>query len=200
MASPGRRTLSESASKDLLRGFGVPMAAEHQAHDPAAAVAAAEKLGLPVVAKLCGDAIAHKTERGLVRLKLTTADEVRRAATDLLAAARPEDGPVTVLVAPMVRGHRELIAGVVRDDQFGASVMLGVGGVLAEAVADVVFRPAPLDRITAHEMIDDLATQRMLGEFRGEAAVDRDILADCLVGLGRLADERPDVASGDLTP
>ncbi len=192
--------MSESASKDLLRGFGVPMAAEREAHDPAAAVAAAEELGLPVVAKLCGDAIAHKTERGLVRLKLATADEVRRAATELLAAARPEDGPVTVLVAPMVRGNRELIAGVVRDEQFGASVMLGVGGVLAEAVADVVFRPAPLDRITAHEMIDDLATQRMLGEFRGEAAVDRETLVDVLVGLGRLADERPDVASVDVNP
>ena len=76
----------------------------------------------------------------------------------------------------MVRGNRELIAGVLRDPQFGPTVMLGVGGILAEAVADVVFRPAPVDDVTAHEMIDQLATQRLLGEFRGEAAVDRDAL------------------------
>ncbi|NDA78612.1 MAG: CoA-binding protein, partial [Actinobacteria bacterium] len=159
MAAPTSRTLSESASKDLLRSFGVPMADEREVTDAAGAVAAAAELGFPVVAKLCGDAIAHKTERGLVRLKLGSEDAVRQAAAELLAAARPDDGPVTVLVAPMVQGNRELIAGVVRDAQFGASVMLGVGGILAEAVADVVFRPAPLDRVTAGEMISDLATQ-----------------------------------------
>ena len=77
-----------------------------------------------------------------------------------------------------------------RDPQFGPTVMLGVGGILAEAVADVVFRPAPLDAVTADEMIDQLATQRLLGEFRGEAAVDRDALVAMLVGLGRVAAER----------
>ena len=95
------------------------------------------------MAKLNGDAIAHKTERGLVRLGLADAAAVRQAAGELLAAATPDDGDVAVLVAPMIRGNRELIAGVLRDPQFGPTVMLGVGGILAEAVADVVFRPAP---------------------------------------------------------
>ena len=194
------RTLSESASKSLLREAGVPMADEREVATAELAAQAADEIGFPVVAKLCGDAIAHKTERGLVRLKLTSAQAVHEAATDLLAAARPEDGPVTVLVAPMVQGNRELIAGVVRDPQFGASVMLGIGGILAEAIADVVFRPAPLDRVTAHEMIADLATQKLLGEFRGEAAVDREKLVDVLVGLGKLASERSDIASIDVNP
>lgn len=194
------RTLSESASKALLREAGVPMADEREVATAELAALAATEIGFPVVAKLCGDAIAHKTERGLVRLKLGSAQAVNDAAADLLAAARPEDGPVTVLVAPMVQGNRELIAGVVRDPQFGASVMLGIGGILAEAIADVVFRPAPLDRVTAHEMIADLATQKLLGEFRGEAAVDREKLVDVLVGLGKLASERSDIASIDVNP
>ncbi len=194
------RTLSESASKALLAEFGVPMAPERVVSSPAEAVQAAREIGFPVVAKLCGDAIAHKTERGLVRLKLGDEAAIDSAARELLAAARPDDGVVSVLVAPMVRGNRELIAGVVRDPQFGASVMLGVGGVLAEAVADVVFRPAPIDRVTAHEMIADLATQKLLGDFRGERAVDREIVVDVLVGLGRLAADRPDVASVDVNP
>ena len=176
------------------------MADEREVATAELAAQAAAEIGFPVVAKLCGDAIAHKTERGLVRLKLTSAQAVHEAATDLLAAARPEDGPVTVLIAPMVQGNRELIAGVVRDPQFGASVMLGIGGILAEAIADVVFRPAPLDRVTAHEMIADLATQKLLGEFRGEAAVDREKLVDVLVGLGKLASERSDIASIDVNP
>src|SRR5438477_12129132 len=169
-------TLSEVDSKRLLARCGVPVLEEHTAADPDAAVAAAERLGFPVVAKLCGDTIAHKTERGLVRLGLRDAESVRAAATELLAAARPDDGPVEVLVAPMVRGTRELIAGLGRDPQFGPCVMLGVGGVLAEAVGDVVFRLAPITDRDAQDMIDDLATQRILGPFRGEPPIDRDAL------------------------
>ncbi|TVR25192.1 MAG: hypothetical protein EA389_09520 [Ilumatobacter sp.] len=199
MSTPAR-TLSETASKELLAAYGLPVPPEREVTSAADAAVAAESIGYPVVAKLCGDAIAHKTERGLVRLRLGDAGAVSGAAQELLDAATPDDGAVTVLVAPMVSGNRELIAGMLRDPQFGPTVMLGVGGVLAEAVADVVFRPAPLDRVTAEEMIDDLATQRLLGEFRGEAPVDRDPLVDLLVGLGRLADERPDVMSVDVNP
>ncbi len=193
-------TLSESESKRLLAELGVPMPGERRATTPDEAVAAATELGFPVVAKLNGVAIAHKTERGLVRLDLAHADDVRAASTELLAAATADDGPVDVLVAPMIRGNRELIAGALRDPQFGPTVMLGLGGILAEAVADVVFRPAPLDATMAHDMVDQLATQRLLGPFRGEAAVDRDALAAVLVGLGRVLVERPDVASVDVNP
>jgi acetyltransferase len=199
MATHGT-TLSEAASKELLRGFGVPMADEREVATAAEAAAVATAIGFPVVAKLCGDAIAHKTERGLVRLRLGDAAAVEQAAAELLAAATPDDGPVTVLVAPMVSGNRELIAGVVRDPQFGANVMLGVGGILAEAIADVVFRPVPLDEVDAAEMIDQLATQQLLGEFRGEAAVDRGRLAAVLLGLSNAAQARPDIASIDVNP
>src|SRR5690242_18580709 len=152
-------TLSESASKELLGRYGVPLADERLAATPEAAAAAADEIGYPVVAKLCGDAIAHKTERGLVRLGLRDEDAVRAAAAYLLDQARPEDGDVSVLLAPMVRGTRELIAGLVRDEQFGPSVMLGIGGVLAEAVGDVAFRLVPLTEFDADALIADLATQ-----------------------------------------
>ncbi|HMG42217.1 MAG TPA: acetate--CoA ligase family protein [Acidimicrobiales bacterium] len=193
-------TLSEAGSKELLGGFGVPFPAEHVVTTAADAVVAAEAVGYPVVVKLGGDGIAHKTERGLVRLNLSAADAVREAAEALLAAATPEDGEVHLLVAPMLRATRELIAGLHRDEQFGTTVMLGVGGILAEAVADVAFRLVPITRTDAEEMIDDLATQALLGEFRGEPAVDRDAVADVLLGLSQAATERPDVASADLNP
>lgn len=198
--SAAARTLSETASKALLRDYGLPLADEHDVGDVDAAVAAAATIGGPVVLKLCGDAIAHKTERGLVRLRVQGDEAVAAAARELLGAATPDDGEVSLLVAPMVSGNRELIAGLLRDPQFGPTVMLGVGGVLAEAVADVVFRPAPLDATTAAELLDDLQSQTLLGPFRGEAAVDRDALVELLVGLGRLATERPDVASVDVNP
>ncbi|CAN5757006.1 acetate--CoA ligase family protein [soil metagenome] len=194
------RTLSEAASKELLRDAGVPLLDEVVVGDADSAVAVANRLGFPVVAKLCGDSVAHKTERGLVRLHLTDGDAVRKAATELLAAARPDDGDVGVLVAPMVQGARELIIGTLRDERFGATVMFGVGGVAAEAIADVVFRPAPLTDADAASMIAQLRSQALLDEFRGEAPVDRDILTSTLVGLGRLAAERDDIASVDINP
>ena len=192
-------TLSEADSRTLVAEAGVIVSRWATADTADNAAVAAEEMGFPVVVKLCGDAIAHKTERGLVRLSLTSADDVRAAATDLLGAATESDGDVELLVSTMVRGDRELIAGLVRDPQFGPCVMLGVGGVLAEAVADVAFRLAPLERLDAHEMIDDLGSQTLLGPFRGQPAVDRDALADTLCALGDLAGD-PAIASIDLNP
>ncbi len=192
--------MSEAESKALLATHGVTVPDERVVADADGAVAAAEAIGFPVVAKLCGDAIAHKTERGLVRLGLRDADGVRAAATELLAAATPADGDVGVLVAPMLKGNRELIAGLSDDPQFGMTVMLGIGGVLAEAIADVAFRLVPITRVDAAEMIDDLETQPLLGEFRGEPAIDREKLVDVLVGLSDAAIAHPEIASADLNP
>lgn len=194
------QTLSESMSKALLADYGIPVVPERLVDGPEAARAAGEELGFPVVAKLCGDAIAHKTERGLVRLNLRDADALAEATVDLLALARPEDGAVAVLVAPMISGARELIAGMQRDPQFGPTVLVGIGGVIAEALADVSIRLAPLDTVDASEMLDDLAAQPLLGPFRGEPALDRAAMTDVLLGLARLADARPDVISVDLNP
>jgi acetyltransferase len=194
------RTLAEDESGALLAGYGVPVVTAVRATDPDAAAAAADRLGYPVVAKLVGPAIAHKTERGLVRLRLGDAPAVRAAAAELLGAARPDDGEVGVLVAPMVSGTRELVAGLVRDPQFGPCVMVGVGGVLTEALGDVAFVPVPLDRTDALEAIEALTHQALLGPVRGEPAIDRHAVADVLLGLAALARDRTDVRSVDVNP
>jgi acyl-CoA synthetase (NDP forming) len=179
----------------------VPVCREALAPSAEAAVAAAQALGFPVVVKLCGDAIAHKTERDLVRLGLGDAAAVGAAAAELLARARPEDGEVALLVAEQVAGRRELLAGLVRDPHFGPCVVLGLGGILAEALGDVVFAAAPLSRAEARAMIGRLRASRLLTEpFRGDPPLDVGALADVLVALGRLAEARPDVRSVDVNP
>ena len=193
-------TLSEADSKQLLAAHGVPFAPERVVADVAGAVAAAREVGHPVVVKLNGDGIAHKTERGLVRLNLADADAVATAASDLLAAATEDDGPVTLLVAPMLRGNRELIAGLSTDPQFGTTVMIGIGGILAEAIADVALRPVPVTSVDAAEMIDELRTQALLGPFRGEPAVDRAALIAVITGLSDASVADPRIVSADLNP
>ncbi len=154
----------------------------------------------PVVAKLCGRAIAHKTERGLVRLRIADADALAEACDELLAKAVPEDGAVEILVSTMVDGNRELIAGLNDDPQFGMTVMVGVGGILAEAIRDVSFRLAPITAVDAAEMLDDLGTQRLFDSFRGEPAADRSAIIEALVALGRVGTDEPGVRSADLNP
>jgi acetyl-CoA synthetase (ADP-forming) len=163
-------------------------------------VAAAGRIGYPVAVKLCGAGIAHKPERGLVRLGLYDGAAVAEAAAALLSAARPEDGDVALLVASMVPGSRELIAGYVRDDQFGPCVMLGIGGVFAEALGDVAFRLAPLRPVDAADLIDDLTNQALLGAVRGEPPVDRAALAGILLGLAEVGAGDDRIRSIDVNP
>jgi len=175
-----------------VTGFTADQVIEAMASDPSVAY--------PVVAKLCGRAIAHKTERGLVKLRLSGEAELRDACEALLAAARPDDGHVELLVSTMVAGNRELIAGITTDPQFGQVVMLGIGGILAEAVADVSFRLAPISPADADDMASDLSTQKLLGEFRGEPAVDRESLAATLMALCAAAQSEPGFVSADINP
>jgi acetate---CoA ligase (ADP-forming) subunit beta len=194
------RTLSEADSALLVARYGVPVVASRRVASPELAVVAASELGYPVVVKLNGERIAHKSERGLVRLGLLDAAAVEQAAAALLASATPDDGAVDLLVARMASSTRELVAGMSRDEHFGPCVMFGVGGVLTEALGDAVFRLAPLDASDAADMIDELRTQDLLGAFRGEPPVDREALVDVLLGLSRLACDEPDVAAVDLNP
>ena len=200
MSSELSSTLSESDSKKLLSSFNIPFASEVVTFSVTDAVSSASQMGFPVVVKLGGEKIAHKTERGLVRLRLNDEESVTAAATELLAAATAEDGEVHLLVAPMISGTRELIAGMLVDPQFGPTVMLGIGGVMAEVIADVAFRPAPIDEAGALSMINSLRMQGLLDPFRGEAAVDKAQLVSVLLGLSRVATERADIVSVDINP
>ena len=193
-------TLSEAESKALLARHGVPVPGEALVATPEDAAEAADGIGYPVVVKLCGAAIAHKTERGLVKLGLRDAAAVQAAGAELLAAARPEDGDVALLIAQMVSGARELIAGFVRDNEFGPCVMLGIGGIFTEALGDVAFRLAPLDALDAGDLIDDLANQALLGAVRGEPPVDRAALARILLALAEVGDGDERIRSIDLNP
>ena len=192
--------LSEAKSKQFLSNYGVLFTTEIEVFSVDDAVSAADEIGYPVAIKICADAISHKSERGMVKLNVRSSTEVRDASTTLLGQLKPEDGQASLLVAKMESGRRELIAGVVRDEQFGSFVMLGMGGVFAEVLNDTSFAPTPLDSQSALSLIDQLKSQKVLGEFRGEQPVDRGQLAEVLVSLSRAQVENELVNSIDLNP
>jgi acyl-CoA synthetase (NDP forming) len=191
-------TLDEVQSKALLAQYGVPVPIEQKASDPVQAAWTAQALGFPVVLKGMAEGIAHKSEHGLVQVGLADADSVQREAERMRARAPiPLSGFV---LQPLVRGRRELLVGLIRDPQFGPALVLGQGGVLAEALADVAFALVPILPADIDEMIASLRCAALFGAVRGEAAVDRQALGRVLAGLSRLALERPDVAEVDLNP
>jgi acyl-CoA synthetase (NDP forming) len=197
---PTTETLSEEASKALLAPFGLPFALERVARTIDEACASAKSIGFPVVVKVSGDTIAHKTERGLVRLRITDEQSMRQACTELMTLVTEQDGEVSFLVAQMVSGKREFIAGVVTDPQFGRMAVLGIGGVIAEAIDDVALCPLPLAQRDAESMMKALHHQKMLGEFRGDASISVQSVISVLNGLSEACKAHPEIYSIDINP
>jgi len=194
----GRSALTEAESKNLLREYGVPVVAEATCSTPEEALVEARRLGYPVVLKGLGTRLTHKTERGLVKLHLSTDEEFRKAAGEIASAAGTDlEG---YLVQPMLSGRREFVAGLFCDAQFGPVVMFGLGGIFTEALRDVSFRVTPFDEAEAAAMLDEIRAAALLGPFRGEKPADREAIVRTLVGLSRLAQECPDVTEVDINP
>jgi acetyltransferase len=200
----GTTTLPERESLALLAEAGLPVTAVRLAADAQGAVAAARLLGGSVALKLDAIGLAHKTDVGAVCLGLRGEAAIAAAADELLAlGARLSAGGTQVrglLVESMADPGVELIVGLTRDRDFGPLVVVGLGGVLAEVLDDVVLRLAPLSPEEAIAMLDQLRGARLLDGFRGRPAADRAALAELIVAVGRLAVERPEIAAIDLNP
>jgi len=192
------RALTEHESKKLLAAFGIRAPKEAVAHDEDAAVCAADDIGYPVVVKGLGADLLHKTDAGLVSLNLADSKSVRAACRRIRNNAG--DALEGFLVQPMLAGRRELLAGLFRDPQFGAVVMVGAGGVFTEVFSDVSMRLAPLSEPDAEEMLDELSAAPLLGPFRGEAPADRARICRILLGLSRIGVECAQVAEIDINP
>lgn len=196
--SQGRTTLTEAEAKQVLKKYGIPVVEEQVVETIEETQIAAERYGYPVVLKGLGSRLTHKTERGLVKLNLNNKEEVRSAALYIKDAAGTDlEG---FLIQPMLQGKREFVAGLFHDEQFGPTVMFGLGGIFTEAIEDVVFALAPLEKNEAQRMIEQLEAQKLLGEFRGEKAPDREALINVLVGLSKIGKEIPEIREIDINP
>jgi acyl-CoA synthetase (NDP forming) len=189
------RVLSEVASLELLDGIGVPTVGRIEAADADGAVAAADEIGFPVVLKGIVDGLAHKSERGLVAVGLTTPEEIREAAARM---AGDGSEPIGFLVQEMCSGV-ELIVGI-SPSEFGPLLTVGFGGVAVEVLRDTVTALAPVDHAGARSMLDQLRGAPLLHWHRGRPRVDTDAVADVVVRLSQLVTDRPDVRELDVNP
>ncbi|HEY7013373.1 MAG TPA: acetate--CoA ligase family protein [Streptosporangiaceae bacterium] len=187
--------LDPDAGRDLLAGAGVPVIETVLCGSATAAVAAAERLGYPVVAKVAHPELTHKSDVGGVRLGLRTEAAVRAAAGDLLALA---DG-AAVLLQPQ-RAGLELVVGGLRDPEFGPVVLAGFGGVLVEATRDVQLAVAPVDTDQALALLRSLRGAAVFTGLRGSPPTDLGPVADVIVAVGDLMARHPEISELDLNP
>ncbi|WP_251862986.1 acetate--CoA ligase family protein [Achromobacter sp. Marseille-Q4962] len=195
---------SEFHAKRALGQAGIDVPREFVARDAGEAVRAAETIGYPVVLKIASEDIAHKTEIGGVALDLVDADAVRAAYERIVGSAArhaPRARIDGVLVAPMVRGGTELIAGISRDPVFGPIVMVGMGGIYAEVLKDVAVQAAPVTEDEALAMIRSLKMFPVLDGARGRAKADIGAAARSVARLSEFAFRHRDhIAEIDMNP
>lgn len=190
--------LSEFESKQVLSAYGIPVTKEKTVTTLEEAVSAANSLGYPVVLKASGENLQHKTELDLIRLDLKEESQVIHAYTELIEKSTV---PITeILIQQMLKGNRELMAGLKRDSQFGPCVVFGLGGVLAEILEDVSIRVAPISTFDAMDMMTNIRGKKILEPFRGKPAVDREALAEFLIALGKIGLENDAISEIDINP
>jgi acetate---CoA ligase (ADP-forming) len=196
--------LSETDSKRVLACYGIAIPQEILARDPEHAALAAGRIGCPVAVKIVSPDILHKTEAGGVRLGLSTPENVREAARNILASATsyaPDARIDGISVQQMAPAGVEVVLGVKNDSQFGPLVAAGIGGIMVELLGDTAVRLAPVGGQTARAMLASLKGHALLTGFRGRPGVDLDGLVDTICRLSELARDLRDVVDQiDVNP
>lgn len=191
--------LLEPEAMAVLKENRIPVPPIYFAPNRAEAVQASRTLGYPVVMKVVSPRILHKSDCGGVVLNID-GDEASGQAFDRIKKAAAGRDFRGVVIYPMLKGGREVILGLTRDEQFGPVIAFGLGGIYTEVLQDIVLRVAPVDRAGAEEMIKSIRTYPILKGTRGQKTADLDALAETIVNFSRLPFLYPDLHEADLNP
>ncbi|MFU8773031.1 MAG: acetate--CoA ligase family protein, partial [Anaerolineales bacterium] len=202
-AASQQRDLLLSEALEIVSLSGVTVTQNEIASTPKEATQAAERMGYPLVLKVISSQITHKSDVGGVQLNLSDADSVKKAF-EKIAIRIKEGNPQAliegVLLQPMVTGGRELILGGRQDPQFGAVVLLGLGGIFVEVFKEVVVRVAPISKEDAWEMIESLRGAKILKGVRGQKPADLEAVVDALLRISQLLCDFPEIKELDINP
>ncbi len=198
----GHKTINEEAL-EIIRACGIPVLPSRVAQSAEEAVKIAGALGYPVVMKIVSPQISHKSDVGGVKVNLTGAQAVAEAyaqIVDTVSARAPHAAIKGVLIQPYRPGGVEVILGSKRDPSFGPVLVFGLGGIYTELFRDVSFAIAPVDRDQALAMIRETRSYRLLQGYRGQLPADMEALVECLLRLGQLVTQWPEIMEMDINP
>jgi acyl-CoA synthetase (NDP forming) len=196
------RVPTEYEARSILGHYGIQGPPERFVTETDEVAKAAEELGFPVVLKGVVEGLAHKTEAGLVKLRLADASAVRDAATRMVRAAAEQQLDMRgFLIQKMMSPVAELLVGARVDPEFGPIIVVGGGGIHVELYRDVAIRLAP---ITPQEALAALAATRsgrLLDGWRGAPACDKMAVGHVISALSRfMADFADRVEEVEINP
>lgn len=197
------RSLLEHEAKAIVESYDIPVTKVRVAHNIDEAIEAAEEIGYPVVLKIVSPDIIHKSDIGGVIVNIKDSKGVREAYERILTNVKqkkPDAKVVGILVQEFAPQGLEVIIGLIRDPQFGPTVMFGLGGVFVEIFKDVSFRVAPLTEQDAEDMINEIRAKPLLYGYRGSEPVDVEAIKDALIKAGKMGLEIEEIAEMDLNP
>jgi 4-hydroxybutyryl-CoA synthetase (ADP-forming) len=201
--SEGRTNLLEDEGREILYAYGFPLPQSVVATTEDEAVAAANKIGYPIVMKISSPQIVHKSDAGGVKVNLTNDEETRDGFKTIMDNAKKYDSNAEikgVLIVEMVKGGKEMIIGSKLEPGMGPVVMLGMGGIYVEILKDVTFRLAPLTDQEANDMISSIKTKKLLDGVRGEEPSDINKLSECIQRLSQLVSDFKEIKELDMNP
>ncbi len=201
--SQGRTVLTEVESKQILAEAGIPVAAAQLATTAFEAARLAEKAGLPAVLKIVSPDITHKSDIGGVKVGLASAEDVKQAFDEIMAAAKKAEPKARidgVAVQKMAPAGTEVIVGMSKDPQFGPVMMFGLGGIFVEVLKDVAFRIVPLEPKDARQMVREIKGFPVLEGVRGQPPADLAALEGLILKVSEFVDAHPEIEELDLNP
>ena len=201
----GRAALDEMAGKRVLANFGVAVPKSLLIQDVTGAAKACAELRAPLALKVVSPDILHKSDAGGVKVGLKSAQEVEDAVRAMMKLPAIADARIDgFLLEEMAPAGQEIVIGGLRDPQFGPMVMVGLGGIFVEVLADVAFRICPITRLDAEEMLGELKGAALLKGARGRKPVSRAAIVDALLKVGGegglLMTHGEDIAEADINP
>ncbi|MFZ0389974.1 MAG: acetate--CoA ligase family protein [Calditrichia bacterium] len=202
-AAEGREHLRSQEINTILKTYGFPLPFSAVVQSPQEAVKIHRDLQKPLVLKIESDKIIHKSDIGGVRVNLDSPEKIEQAFREIMQNALKVvsgDEISGIFVQEMVSGGREVALGMTRDPNYGPLLMFGMGGIFVEVFKDVSFRLAPLTDRDAREMIAEIKGNPILQEFRGQPAVDTDLIVETIQRLSQLVSDWPQIAEMDLNP
>jgi len=200
----GRLSIGDFEARSIMQAYGLRIPRSEIAKTPEEAVTIASGFGYPVVLKIASPDILHKTDVGGVKVGLRSASDVRDAYELMVYRAQryvPEARIWGCLVQEMAPpGGLEVLVGMNRDPQFGPLVTFGLGGIYVETLKDVTFRVAPFSTQEAEDMMGEIRAHALLDGVRGQPPADKVAIADCLLRIGQLVQDFPEITELDINP
>lgn len=200
----GRTLLNEDESKEFLAAYGIPTTVPSITHYAEEAVAVARGIGYPVVIKIVSRDISHKTDVGGVAVGIHSDEQLRQAYGNMMTTVgqrAPKASIEGITVQKMVEGiDYELILGSKKDKDFGAVILFGMGGTMAELIKDFSIALPPLNQTLAKRLMEETKAYKLIHGWRGKPPANLEELETALVGFSYLIVDFPEIAEIDINP